>query len=171
VGAHVVLSLLMLGAMLGTVILMAWELFLAANETRRIVRLQAVQCGFGVVAFTIGCLFGIAGAAAARVTESLFNIVLYRPHLARLTDTTLRDVLPVFGQGLVLMALAVTPAALVMLAHGWSPAAPLAQVLGGVAAGVACWLAGLRMLDHPLWAECRRLTGRAAGSPVAGPTP
>lgn len=171
VGGHVVLSLLMTGAILGTTILMTWELFLAANETRRMVRLQAVQCCYGVVAFGLGCLFGIAGAAAARVSESLFNIVLYRPHLARMTDTTLRDVLPIFGQGLVLMALAITPAGLVMLAHGWSPDAPLPQVLGGVAAGIACWAVGLRVLDHPLWSEFRRLTGRAAASQVAGPTP
>ncbi|MCX7378340.1 MAG: oligosaccharide flippase family protein [Alphaproteobacteria bacterium] len=171
VDAHVALSLLMVGAVIGTTILMTWELFLAANETRRMVRLQAIQCGFGVVAFGVGCLFGIAGAAMARVVEAMFNVVLYRPHLARLTDTTLRDVLPIMGQGMVLMMLAVTPAGLVMLAHGWSPSAPLAQVLGGIAAGVVCWVIGLRVLDHPLWGEFRRLTGRITGSPVAGPTP
>ncbi len=171
VDAHLVLSLLSISCIVGSTILMTWEVFLASNETRRMVRLQAVQCSFGVAAFSIGCLGGIVGASAARIVEAFANILIYRPHLARMTDTNLRDVLPILGQGLVLLALATTPAGLVMAAHGWSPAAPLAHVLGGIVAGVACWAVGLRLLDHPLWGEVRRLTNRTAGSPVAGPTP
>lgn len=171
VGAHVALSLLAVGAIFGSTILMTWEVFLASNETRRMVRLQALQCGFGVVAFAVGCLGGLAGAAGARVVESWFNILIYRPHLARLTDTGLADVLPVMRQGLALLVLATTPAGLVMAAHGWSPAAPVAQVLGGIVAGVICWAIGLRLLNHPLWGEVRRLTNRTSGGPVPGPVP
>lgn len=171
VDAHLALSLLSMSCIVGSTILMTWEVFLASNETRRMVRLQTIQCSFGVAAFSIGCLGGIAGASAARIVEAFANVLIYRPHLARMTDTSLRDVLPILGQGLVLLALAIMPAALVMTAHGWSPTAPPAQVLGGIVAGVACWGIGLRLLDHPLWGEVRRLTGRSAGNAAAGPCP
>ena len=165
-----VLSLLAISGMIGTTILFTWEVFMASHETRRLARLQVVQSSFSVVAFTLGCLGGIAGAGMARVVEALFNMRLYLPHLRRMTETELADVLPIFGRATVLLALAVGPAAAVMLLHGWSPDAPLVQVLAGVAAGVLCWLAGLWRMDHPLFQELRRLATRLFPRLAAGPT-
>lgn len=170
-GGAPVLSLLCLAAIPGSGILMVWEMFLATGQTRRLVRLQAVQCCFGLTAFTLGCLGGIAGAAAARTVEACFNLALFQPHIARLADVRLSDVVPVVRQGLLLLLLAVAPAAALMGWHGWSPATPMPQVAGAIAAGVAGWAAGLWLLDHPLWQELRRLANRTAQRPAVGPAP
>jgi O-antigen/teichoic acid export membrane protein len=171
VEAAPVLSLLAIVGIVTTTILLTWEVFMASDETRRLAKLQVVQSSFSLVAFTLGCLGGIVGAAAARVVETLFNMRIYRPHLARMTETNAADVLPIFGRAAVLMALAIAPAMAVMLLHGWSPAAPLLHVLPAIAAGMLCWLVGLWRMDHPLYREIRRAAARLFPRLAPPPTP
>jgi len=156
VGGAPVLSLLALSLMVSVTIIMTWEVFVASDQTARLARFEAVRCLVGVAGFTLGCLGGIGGAAAARIVEAAFGVALYRPHLERMTDTTFADCLPDLRRGVMLTVLAVAPAALVMALHDWSPHAPLLQVLAGIATGVVGWAGGLCYLDHPIWREARR---------------
>jgi len=156
VGGALVLSLLAVGTMVSVTIILTGEVFVASDETARLARCEAVRCLFGVAGFTFGCLGGVGWAAAARIAEAALGVALYRPHLARMTDTTFADCLPELRRGAMLTVLAVAPAALVMVLNGWSPHAPLLQVLAGIATGVTFWAGGLCYLDHPLWREARR---------------
>lgn len=170
VGGAPVLSLLSISGLIGTTLLMAWEIFLALEQTRRLAKFQAVQSLVGAVMFAVGCLGGIAGAAGARIIEALFGVVLYRPHLARMAEVNRGDILPILGRSAMLTVLAVAPAAVVMAMHDWSAYAPLLQVLPAVALGVVCWAVGLWQFDHALYQEVRRMAGRLGGSAVPGAT-
>lgn len=155
VGAAVPFSLLSLSALVLVSITMTWEVFVVCQETARQARFEFVRAGVGFALFAAGCFAGLTGAAAARVGEALFSVVLYRPHLRRMTDTAGNDFVPIYLQSAGLTAVAIAPAAATMSWYGWSVAAPLPSVLAAVAAGVAGWAALLVATDHPLAAEGR----------------
>jgi O-antigen/teichoic acid export membrane protein len=168
-GAAPLLSILALAGILLTCVTMTWEVFVIRDETKLQVKIEYRRAGLSLAYFTGGALAGgVIGAAVARVVDAITAIVLYRPPLARLTETTTADVTPIYGRSLLLAAAAIAPAAALMLkAHG-DPAVPLWQVALAVALGVGLWGIALILCRHPLVNEARRvlsrLTRRAAAS-------
>ena len=77
-----------------------------------------------------------------------------------MTDTTLRDAIPIYLRSATLTVLAALPAALVMIFYGWSFTAPPLAVLISMGIGVVAWGVGLRALRHPLFEEAQLLVGR-----------
>ncbi len=153
IGAARPLSLLSVAAIVLVSITMTWEIFVVCHETGRQARFEVFRAAAGLALFAGGCLVSLTGAALARVGEAVFSLFLYRPHLERMTETTLGDFLPLYARSAALTGVAIAPSVLLMTAHGWSAHTPFLQVLAATVAGVAGWLLGLRLLGHPLLPE------------------
>lgn len=166
-GAAPPLAALAVSAILLVSITMTWELFVVYQETGRQARFEFARSAAGTLLFFGGCLLSITGAAVARVGEALFSVYLYRPHVERMTSTRLDDYLPIYARSGLLTALACGPALVLMIAYGWAPRVPFAWVATSVLAGILAWLAGLKLLDHPLLLEVRRVATRFLPSPRA----
>ena len=134
-------------------IAMTWELFTATGNLRAQTRVEYRRSLISLSAFVVGCLFNIFAAAAARVVDAVAALVLYRPHLDRISDTSLKDMAPIYAQSGAVTLFAIGPALILMTAHGMSASTPLPLALGSVAAGVFSWLVGLWLFRHPLFEE------------------
>ena len=157
-GAAWPLTMLSVASIVLVAITMTWEVFVLRRETGRQARFEVFRSAVGLVLFAAGCLVSLTGAAAARIVEALFSVVLYRPHLERMTGTTTRDFLPIYGRSLLLTIAATGPSVILMASQRWSPETPIGWVLAAIAAGMAAWLAMLGLLDrHPLAGEILRI--------------
>ncbi len=161
IGTAIPLSALSVSAMLLVSLTMTWEVFVVCNETARQARFEFARTGAGLGFFFAGCLVGVSAAAASRILEAALSLVLYRPHVERMTDTRWPDFLPIYGRNAALTAVACGPALLLMASYRWSPGTPLPLVGAAIAIGVGGWLVGLRLIGHSLLDEALRLLPRA----------
>lgn len=165
IGAAPLLSMLALAGVLLTCVTMTWEVFVIRDETKLQVKIEYRRAGLSLAYFTGGAFFGgLLGAAMARLADAATAILMYRPPLARLTETTTADVVPIYGRSFLLALTAIAPAGALMLAVHGDPAVPLWQVAAAVALGVAFWAVTLVLCRHPLVEEGRRLKSRFARS-------
>lgn len=152
-------------------ITMTWEVFVVSDNLKAQTRIEFIRTPVGLALFVGGCCVSITAAAAARLLDAVFSMLLYRPHLERMTQTRLSDALPIYARSALLTGLAVAPAAALMTAYGRSPATPLVYVLGSVAGGMALWAGGLAALRHPLIDEALRLLHRLRSREEVAPAP
>lgn len=145
-------ALLNLASVVLISITLTWEVFVACGETSRQARFEFVRTAVGTTFFAIGCSVSLKAAAVARVADALFSIFLYRPHLERMTDTSLRDTGPIYLRSGLLTALAVAPA-VVLVTITPSPAITVLQIVVAVVPGVVLWGSALGLLRHPLYQE------------------
>ena len=157
------LVFLALAAILNVAITLTWELFVVCQETNRQARIETIRSAINLALFVVGCLFGLVGAAAGRAAGSVINIILYRSHLNRMTDTKTIDFLPTYAQSAFLTIMAVTPALLIMWSHGFSEHTPLPNICGAGLVGVVLWTGALFLLKHPISAELSHLFSRLRG--------
>lgn len=169
IGTAAPLSALSVSAVLLVSLTMTWEVFVVCNETARQARFEFVRTGAGLVFFFAACFVSVSAAAASRILEAAVSLVLYRPHVERMTDTRWPDFAPIYGRNAALTAVACGPAFLLMTGYRWSPDTPLPLVGAAMAIGVGGWLVGLRLIGHPLLDEALRLlpsTGVGWRSPL-----
>ena len=140
---------------------MTWEIFVARGETSRQARIEFIRTGFGLVLFGAGCMVGLFAASLARMGEALFAVILYRPHVERMTDTKRSDYVEIYSRSAVITAAACGPAFVLMLAYGWSPATPVPLVALAVVLGIGLWLVALKLTGHPLHEEIDRYVAKA----------
>lgn len=159
VGAALPLSLLCVAGAVLVGNAMLGEVLLVSNETGSLFRFELKRSVTGLTLFVLGCLGGLAWAAAARVAEACFAISYARPDLHRLTSTAWADFGRIVGHSALLTLVACAPAVVLMAAHGWSPQAPLLLIAGAVMLGVAGWFVAMWLLRHPLFDEVRMLVG------------
>ena len=157
IAAAMPLAALAIAAILLISITMTWELFVVCNETSRQARFEFVRSTVGLILFVAGCLFSLTAAAVARVGEAAFSILLYRPHIERMTSTKLNDFMPIYRRSAVLTLAACGPALILMIVYDWSPQTPFPLVVMTVVLGFFGWLGAIRLLDHELADELRRL--------------
>ncbi|AUW59605.1 polysaccharide biosynthesis protein [Sphingobium sp. SCG-1] len=154
--AAVPLALIMLASAIQVAITMTWELFAATGQLRVQTRIEFIRSGVALAAFVGGCLISLEAAAAARVIDALFALMLYRPHLDRMTETTIRDFWSIYGRSALLTLLACGPAGLLTIAMGFSAQIPVVLLIAAIAIGIVLWVGGLFVLRHPLVAEIRK---------------
>ena len=142
--------LLAIASMLQVAITMTFELFTANDQLRAQTRIEFIRAILAFAAFFIGCLISLEAAAAARIVDSVVALIIYRPHLNRMTDTRTADFLPIYAQSVGLTILAIGPAAALM-ASGGSESIPL--LAAAILSGVALWFGGLFLLKHPIATE------------------
>ncbi len=157
IGAAPVLSLLMIAQFFILAFGMNWELFVIHDEIKRQTRFELIRAAFGTAAFAIGCAFSIAAAALGRIVEALFGLVLYLPHMSRLSGASVNRIAGVYARSLALTAAATFPALVLMMSSGWSPHVNRVLLAGSIALGVGAWLATLFLIDHALTREIRKI--------------
>lgn len=139
---------------------LTWEVFVVCKETSRQTRLEFIRTSVGFMLFSGGCLSGLLMASLARAAEALFSVLLYRPHVERMTDTRWSDYARIYRQSALLTAAACGPALILMLVYDWSPSLPIQFVGLAVVVGVALWLVALKVLAHPLAEEIGRFVNK-----------
>jgi hypothetical protein len=148
---------------------MTWEIFVVSDATAAQARLEVVRTGVGTTLFVAGACVSLPWAATARVAEAVLSLFLYRPHLERMTETSLADMLPIYSRSALLTALAVAPAGAMMLARGAAAGRTgLVEMGEAVAAGILLWAVGLLLMRHPLYREVTALIKGRLSDPGAG---
>ncbi len=160
VPAALPLAMLAIASIILVSITMTWELFTATGRLREQTRIEFIRAGVAVLLFAGGCTISLTAAAAARIGDALFALFLYRPYLDRMTDTTLRDFLPIYARSAALALAATAPAGLIMLRYRFSSSVPLQLAGASIALGALLWFAGLTILGHPILAEGKLLLAR-----------
>jgi hypothetical protein len=112
--------------------------------------LEFLRSGVGFVMFVAGAMINLTTAAIGRIGEAIFSIALYRPHIERMTSTTLADFIPIYRRSAILTAAGCAPALALMLAYDWSPGTPFPLVIVAIAGGIAAWLAMIWQTGHAL---------------------
>ena len=163
------LCLLSIASMIYVSRSMTWDLFVLDNRTSQQAKIEYIRTFFSVGSFTLGCMFGMVGAAASRVATALFSNWLYRPHMDQISDTDFRVFRNIYLRNSLISAVAICPAALVMMHFKSSEFAPVGVLVPSIIAGILLWLMFLKLTNHPLAGEARgfylRLI-RAMGSKV-----
>ena len=168
VGAAVPLSLLMIAQVISIAIGLHWEVYLIRKQTAQQTRLEFVRSAVGIAAFAVGCLFGIAGAAAGRVIEALTGYALYHPTVGPLAGMQRGEMGRIFRESAGLTLAAIVPALAVMLWTGWSARLSPVALGGAIGLGGVFWLALLARQDHPLMREMKAVLSRVRGRRVGG---
>ncbi len=159
-GAATPLSMLSVAGLLLTTITMTFEIFVICGETNRQLRLEARRTLVGLGLFGLGCLSGLVWAAASKIGEAIYMILLYKQDLKRMTETSAGDYRSIYRQSAGLTIIACAPTAVVMAANGWSPDTSLISIFGAIAVGAAGWVAMLWKLHHPLFGEGEAIARR-----------
>ncbi|MDQ2764317.1 MAG: oligosaccharide flippase family protein [Pseudomonadota bacterium] len=169
IGAARPLAMLSLAAIVLVAITMTWEVFVVCEKTGQQARFEFIRATVGLFLFLGGSFVSLTAAAAAKIGEALFSVVLYRPHLDRMTDTRTADIVPLYLRSAGLTALAVGPSVSVMTLYHWSVQTPLSYLFSAVGIGVVAWFVGLKLMNHPIFDEiAQRLPSRKrAGADTA----
>jgi O-antigen/teichoic acid export membrane protein len=171
VEAQLPLSLLALAAVPHATIVMSGSVLMVTERTADQARLETIRSVVGLGMFLVGCMFGLAGAATARILESILAVLLFRRLVQRMSETRERDYTPIYLRSLALTAVAVAPAAVTMGWYGWSAQAPLGPLAAATLAGIVLWAAMLRQMAHPLYEQGRWILARLGLWPLAGQRP
>jgi len=159
-GAALPLAVLMLSQFVAIGFAMSWELCVLTGHTGWQARTEIVRAGIGLAVFAVGTLFGLAAASAGRIADAVFGFVVYRPKMREMAGVSAAEMRGAYAGSFVLTGLTVAPALGLMAVWEWSPTVPLTLLGGAIAAGAVLWLAALRGLRHPLYAELAALLPR-----------
>jgi O-antigen/teichoic acid export membrane protein len=163
VDAALPFALLNIAALILTAVTITWEVFVACGETARQARFEFLRTLVVTGFFIVGCSISLQAAAAARIAAAVFTILLYRPHVERMTDTSLRDTAPIYLRSAFLTVLAVGPS--IILTQRTSPdSITVAEITLTVLIGVFFWVCALAQLRHPLFKEARSFITRSLQS-------
>lgn len=148
-GAAALLSYLSIGSIVLVMSTVAWEVCTVTGNVAVQVRIESIRMVISLLLLAGASLISLDAVAASRIVEAAIAVVLYRPHLNRMTNTMTRDFLSAYRKGAVLSIGAAAPA--FVFTRFLTGQAPLAVLLIlGVVAGGLTWLALLFATKHPL---------------------
>ena len=136
---------------------MTWEIFAATGNLRTQTKIEFKRTLISFAAFLLGCLISLEAAAASRVLDAVVALFLYRPHLNRMTNTSMADLGPIYIRNGLLTLLAIAPAAGLMIAYRMSAAVPILDLCGAVIGGALLWSVALFLTRHSLSQEMIRI--------------
>jgi O-antigen/teichoic acid export membrane protein len=135
---------------------MTWEIFVACGETARQAKMEFARSMLSLVMFGLGCTISMQAAACARVLDSVVSIIVYGPHLRRMTNTNIKDMMKIYFRSALLTVLAIAPSAVLVLYSGdQSRFIPFWKICIFVLSGVFLWIVGLICLKHLIWYEAK----------------
>jgi O-antigen/teichoic acid export membrane protein len=152
-GASIPLVMLLCASIVQISITLTWELFVAADQLTAQARIESWRALAAMGLFIGGCAISLEAAAASRIIEALIAVALYRPHINRMTDTTVADLWAIYLRNLALSLVAIAPTAILMSVYDWSPATPLLLIGTTIVVGVVLWLTSLALVRHRLVRE------------------
>jgi O-antigen/teichoic acid export membrane protein len=147
-----------LAAMIHVAIAMSWEVFTATGHLKLQTNIEFKRALLSFTLFVGGCLISLNAAAASRVIEAMIAVILYRPHINRITGTTFSDFKRIYLQSAFLTILAIAPSTALMLSSANS-GSPLMLGLA-IALGITLWIFGLFALKHSLADEIKLTMAR-----------
>ena len=142
---------------------MTWDLFVLDGRTSQQAKIEYVRTFFSVGTFTLGCLFGLVGAAASKVVTAFFSNWLYSRHMNEISDTNFSTFGQLYVRNGFIGIIAICPAALVMAYYKASEFAPVGVLTFAIAGGMVLWLFCLHITGHPLASELRDISKRVSG--------
>lgn len=154
------LAILSIGQMIALSFAMNYELFVLRDEVARQARIETVRTALGLAVFAYGCTFGIVGAAIGRLIDPVIGMILYLPHLRRLSGASMRDLVAIYARSAALVAAALLVPGLVLVWTRGGTGVPYSALALALVCSGLCWLAALRAMRHPLWDEVERLMHR-----------
>jgi O-antigen/teichoic acid export membrane protein len=169
--ATVPLALLAVASLIQVSITMTWELFAATGELKAQTRIEFIRAIVALITFIAGCTVSLTAAAGARIIDAVFAFFLYRPHLDRMTQTSLSDFLPIYARSALLTGLAIAPSTILMVMFQMSARAPIPLALASVGIGILLWGIGLVVLKHPLVDEAKATRRRIRDAPERNSAP
>jgi O-antigen/teichoic acid export membrane protein len=159
-GVALPLTILMVGQFIAIGFAMNWELCVLTNRTAWQARVEAGRAIMGLVVFAAGAIFSLPAATIGRVVDALIGYVIYRPKMAEMAHCTLADVQQAYNGSLFLTAVAIGPAAIMMMLFGWSSLISPDWIAAIIMIGGVSWLGVLNVIGHPLFHELRLLVRR-----------
>lgn len=121
-----------------------------------LIRRMVIETIASIALLAAAAPFGIEWVAASRLAHGLFWIALYAGFMRAMTAFAWGEMLRVYAKSGFATLAAVAPLLAGFAVWAGPAEAGIAQCLGGVVAGIACWALALFALRHPLFAE---LTG------------
>ena len=151
------LSLLLIAQVIMMCFGMNWELFVLHDQVSAQSRIEVVRSIIWVAACAIGCSFGLIGAASASVVAALVGLLMYVPHVRRLSGTPKSALTSIYRRSGALTVVAVLPSLVLMVVSHWSFRTSLVWICFAVCLGIVCWCLALRLLNHSLWTDAKTL--------------
>ncbi len=164
------LSVLLVAQAISLTFAMNHELFVLRDRLGQQSWLETVRSIVGLVAFTVGCYFGLTAAALARLLDGIVGVALYVPLLPMLSGVRRRALLVVYLRSAALAVVAVAPAVGVMMYKAWDPATSPLVIAMAVTVGIAFWILLLSYLRHPLSIELARLIAQVRNRFAVAPS-
>lgn len=155
--AAVPLSLLCVASLILVSITMTWEVFSATGNIEKQTKLEAINAGVSFCLFSLASLAGLRWAAVARIAGACFSVILYRRHLDSMTETSLRDLGPIYLRSFRLTLAALSPTLAVMIYFRMSAHTPLMPIACGVVLGILGWSVMMWLTEHPLFKIVKRV--------------
>jgi O-antigen/teichoic acid export membrane protein len=151
-GAAMPLVYLCLASTILTMSTVAWEVCAVTDNLGVQTRTEAIRAPVSLSLLFAAAFISLDAVAFSRIIEAAVAFILYRPHLDRMTGTSLRDFTGTYLQGALLSLGAATPSYVVV--HIWSGGTPSAAMLVlSVVAGITIWGGMVFALGHPLAVE------------------
>jgi O-antigen/teichoic acid export membrane protein len=152
VSAALPLTYLAIASVILVTITMTSEVFTVTGNLRQQTRIEAIRAPISLVVFVAACTISLEAAAFSRIIDAAIAVMLYRPHLNRVTGTCFGDLKRIYAHSVLLALAAAAPAGILLVWTG-PRVSPQLALVGGVSLGVILWAGMLLALKHPLASE------------------
>lgn len=133
-----------------------WVIVLAKGEMRTNLKIQTPVQVVNLALLTIGCLWGLKGAAAATIVGAVFGLVVSFHFIQPLIKASLIETVLATAKSVVLALLCALPPVITLMAIGQrSSHVVLALGCSATGAGIV-WIIAIFLLNHPIKDEIRR---------------
>jgi O-antigen/teichoic acid export membrane protein len=163
-GAATSLTLLCVTGMIYTSVALIWDLFVLAHETARQAKIESTKTIIGSALFIGGCFISLEAAIAARVVEAIVGFIIYLPYLSKFTETPRLDLMKIYAVSAGLTISALLPIVCLLIYTRGGPGPSVGSLAVAIGFGVACWVAHLYAIGHPLFLEGKSLLRRKRAS-------
>lgn len=155
-GAVPVGQILCVASFIGTLGQLNWMVVLAKGAMRTNLKMQAPVQFVKLALLTIGCLWGLEGAAAGMIVAAVFGLVVSFHFMRALIDVSLLETLRASLKSLVLSLFCAIPPIIVLVTMGQrSPHVILVLFYSAIGTGLT-WITAIFLLNHPIRAEVLR---------------
>lgn len=127
------------------------------GRLKPLMRCMVIETVLSVVLIALTAPLGLEWVAASRVLHAGLWVVIYLPLLASTLELRYRDILLGWLRSAAVSLAAVLPVLLGFFIGQGPAELGLVQAASTVALGIVLWLASLRVLGHPLYAEIHEI--------------
>lgn len=133
-----------------------WVIVLAKGEMRTNLKIQTPVQVVNLALLTIGCLWGLKGAAAATIVGAVFGLVVSFHFIRPIIGASLIETVLATAKSVVLALLCALPPIIILAIMGQrSPHILLVLVYSAIGTALI-WISAIFLLNHPIRAEVLR---------------